>query len=129
MKHVKIFENPNDCPVVRTMSVIGGRWKPIILYSLMMGTLRFGKLCFFIPTISRKILTEQLKELEQSGLITRREFNEKPPRVEYSLSPVGETLIPVINAMCSWGNNEGKGVILKSQLAKQTSTSIEKALM
>lgn len=124
MKKNRIFENPTDCPVVRTMSVIGGRWKPIILYCLMAGKARFGKLCFYIPTISRKILTEQLKELEASGLIKREEFKETPPRVEYSLTPLGETLIPVINLLCEWGKNEaleiGKnediGYVAKSEI-------------
>jgi DNA-binding HxlR family transcriptional regulator len=79
----------------------------------MSGKLRFGKLALFIPTISRKILTEQLKELENYGLIKREEFNELPPKVEYSLTELGESLIPVINAMCAWGQNEGRTVVTK----------------
>lgn len=113
MKQSRIFENPTDCPVVHTMSIIGGRWKPIILYCLMGGKLRFGKLALFIPTISRKILTEQLKELENYGLIKREEFNELPPKVEYSLTELGKSLIPVINAICTWGQNEGRTVATK----------------
>jgi DNA-binding HxlR family transcriptional regulator len=111
MKKSRIFENPTDCPVVHTMSIIGGRWKPIIIYCLMGGKLRFGKLSLFIPTISRKILTEQLKELENYGLIKREEFNEVPPKVEYSLTALGESLIPVIHAMCKWGQTEGRDVV------------------
>jgi DNA-binding HxlR family transcriptional regulator len=113
MKKSRIFENPTDCPVVHTMSIIGGRWKPIIIYCLMGRKLRFGKLCLFIPTISRKILTEQLKELENYGLLKREEFNEVPPKVEYSLTPLGESLIPVIHAMCQWGQNEGRTAATK----------------
>ena len=113
MKQSRIFENPTDCPVVHTMSIIGGRWKPIILYCLMGGKLRFGKLALFITTISRKILTEQLKELENYGLIKREEFNELPPKVEYSLTELGKSLIPVINAICTWGQNEGRTVATK----------------
>ncbi|MFN8277190.1 MAG: helix-turn-helix domain-containing protein [Chitinophagales bacterium] len=103
MKARRSFENPLDCPVVRTMNIIGGRWKPIILYCLMGGRLRFGKLAAYIPSISRKVLTEQLKELEAAGLIRRDEYDEVPPRVEYALTPLGKSLIPVINAMCHWG--------------------------
>jgi DNA-binding HxlR family transcriptional regulator len=113
MKKSRLFENPTDCPVVRTMSIIGGRWKPIILYCLMGGRLRFSKLAFFIPIISKKILTEQLKELEYFGLIKREEFNEVPPKVEYSLTELGTSLIPVINAMCQWGQKEGKIIKVK----------------
>jgi DNA-binding HxlR family transcriptional regulator len=113
MKQSRIYENPTDCPVVHTMGIIGGRWKPIILYCLMGGKLRFGKLALFIPTISRKILTEQLKELENYGLVKREEFAESLPRVEYSLTALGESVIPVITAMCNWGKNEGRTIIAK----------------
>jgi DNA-binding HxlR family transcriptional regulator len=95
------------------MGIIGGRWKPIILYCLMGGKLRFGKLSVFIPTISRKILTEQLKELENSGLVKREEFTESPPKVEYSLTQLGESVLPVITAMCNWGKNEGRSIAAK----------------
>jgi DNA-binding HxlR family transcriptional regulator len=110
MKKSRIFENPTDCPVVHTMSIIGGRWKPVILYCLMGGKLRFGKLALFIPTISRKILTEQLKELENYGLIKREAFTELVPKVEYSLTELGKSIVPVINAMCAWGQNEGRNI-------------------
>ncbi|MEO5776647.1 MAG: winged helix-turn-helix transcriptional regulator [Flavobacterium sp.] len=72
--------------------------------------LRFGKLTVFMPTISRKILTEQLKELESYGLIMREEFAETPPRVEYSLTKKGETVMPIIIAMAEWGKSEGKEI-------------------
>jgi DNA-binding HxlR family transcriptional regulator len=103
MKQSRFFENPTDCPVVHTMSIIGGE-------------LRFGKLALFIPTISRKILTEQLRELEKYGLIKREEFNEVLPKVEYSLTELGKSLIPVITAMCSWGQNEGRTIETKQKL-------------
>jgi DNA-binding HxlR family transcriptional regulator len=114
MKQSRIFENPTDCPVVHTMSIIGGRWKPIIIYCLMGGKLCFGKLALYIPTISRKVLTEQLKELELSKLIHREVYEGGvKPKVEYSLSELGKSLIPVINALCSWGQNEGKKITTK----------------
>lgn len=108
MKRSRIFENPLDCPVVRTMTIIGGRWKPVILYCLMGGKLRYGQLAAFMPSISRKVLADQLRELEAHGLVRREEFKELPPRVEYTLTPLGESLMPVINAMCAWGQQEGK---------------------
>lgn len=94
---------PEKCPITNTMKVLGGKWKPIILYSLIDGSVRFGKLAAYIPAISRKILTEQLKELVQDGLVRRVEYAEVPPRVEYSLTPLGETAIPILNTMCQWG--------------------------
>lgn len=92
-----------ECPVTATLSVIGGRWKPILLWTLANGSKRFGQLDAIITGISRKILTEQLKDLEASGLITRTQFNETPPRVEYALSERGKSLKPVMKAMSEWG--------------------------
>jgi DNA-binding HxlR family transcriptional regulator len=114
MKKARFFENPSDCPVTRTIQFIGGRWKPIILHCLSGGTLRFGQLCAYIPTISRKILTEQLKELEQDGLILRTMYPEIPPRVEYKLTEAGASLQPVLHALCEWGESRGRN--LETQL-------------
>lgn len=91
------------CPVTATLQLIGGRWKTIILYSLSNGTKRFGEIAVRIPDISRKVLTEQLKELEEDGLILREQFKEIPPRVEYSLTDLGRSLSPVINELEKWG--------------------------
>ncbi|TRW23522.1 helix-turn-helix transcriptional regulator [Flavobacterium zepuense] len=99
----KYQNNPFDCAVVRTVNYIGGKWKPIILIRLISGNVRFGRLTVQIPDISRKILTQQLRELEEDGLIVRYEYKEKPPRVEYELSERGKTLIPVLKAMYDWG--------------------------
>ena len=99
----KFKEHTSPCPIVYTMSYIGGKWKPIILGRLVNGAVRFGKLGVQIPDISRKILTEQLKELENDGLIIRHSFNEKPPRVEYELSEIGKSVIPILMAMTEWG--------------------------
>ncbi|MVT08448.1 winged helix-turn-helix transcriptional regulator [Chitinophaga tropicalis] len=99
----KFKEHTSTCPIVHTMTYIGGKWKPIILGRLVNGAVRFGKLAVQIPDISRKILTEQLKELEEDGLIIRHSYNEKPPRVEYELSGIGQTVIPVLMAMTELG--------------------------
>jgi DNA-binding HxlR family transcriptional regulator len=92
-----------DCPITATLSLIGGRWKTLILYQLTTQTRRFGEICVRIPSISRKVLTEQLRELERDGLIVRKQFNETPPRVEYSLSEMGKALSPVFDEMAVWG--------------------------
>jgi DNA-binding HxlR family transcriptional regulator len=96
-------EHKYQCPVAATLGILGGRWKPIIIWVLMNGSKRFGQLHAIIGDISRKILTEQLKELETEGLITRTEYKEIPPRVVYELSEKGETLKPIIMAMHEWG--------------------------
>jgi len=98
----KIIENPSNCPVTHAMNIIGGKWKPIILFVLSRGRLRFGKIVFFIPGISRKVLTDQLRELEADGLINRKKFAEIPPRVEYSLTKKSEKLIPILVDLSKW---------------------------
>ena len=91
------------CPVTATLQLIGGRWKTIILYSLSIGTKLFVEIAVRIPDISRKVLTEQLKELEADGLILREQFKEIPPRVEYSLTDLGKSLSSVIRELEKWG--------------------------
>ena len=102
----KTYDNPFNCPVTRTLEYIGGRWKPIILFLLVDKPLRFGKLAMFMPTISKKILTQQLRELEKDGLIIRHAFKEIPLRVEYELSQSGHSLLPVMMAMKEWGGRQ-----------------------
>jgi DNA-binding HxlR family transcriptional regulator len=86
------------------MSIIGGKWKPIILNCIGDRTIRFGKLKQIIPSISNKVLAEELKELEQYGLVYRIEFTEMPPRVEYSLTNAGKSLLPLLHELADWGN-------------------------
>jgi len=93
-----------QCPVAATIELIGGKWKTIILHALESGTKRFGEIAVRIPDISRKVLTEQLKELENDGLIQREQFKEIPPRVEYSLTDLGKGLSPVFRELEIWGN-------------------------
>lgn len=92
------------CPVTALLELIGGKWKPVILYCLRDETRRFGELSARMPSISRKVLTEQLKQLESDGLVIRVQFNEIPPRVEYSLTDLGRSLAPVLQAMERWGS-------------------------
>jgi DNA-binding HxlR family transcriptional regulator len=96
------------CPVSATLEYIGGRWKTIILYYLSSGKKRFGEIAVRMP-ISRKVLTQQLKELERDGLVTRKQYKEIPPRVEYSLTELGVTLQPVFKELSSWGKKHALG--------------------
>ena len=96
----------NPCPVTATIALIGGRWKTIILYILSDHTRRFGEIAARMPAISRKVLTEQLKELEADGLISRQQFKEIPPRVEYSLTELGQSLSPILDEIAAWGKEK-----------------------
>ncbi|WP_425236103.1 winged helix-turn-helix transcriptional regulator [Ulvibacterium sp.] len=101
-----VYNNPENCPVTKIMSVLGGRWKFIILYTIRKSAKRFGQINHFIPSISNKVLTEQLRELEQDGIIERRVLTDRiPVNVEYSLSKKGKELIPIIELMEQWGEN------------------------
>ena len=95
-----------NCPVTASIELIGGKWKTIILYSLLSGTRRFGEIAVRIPDISRKVLTEQLKELESDGLIVREQYKEIPPRVEYSLTDLGKSLSSVFRELEIWGTED-----------------------
>lgn len=101
MSNLKTF----NCPVEVTLSLIGGKYKSIILYHLIEKTFRFNELQKLIPQATPKMLTQQLRELESDGLIIRTVYPVVPPKTEYCLSEFGKSLIPIINAMCDWGNN------------------------
>ena len=91
------------CPVETTLTLIGDKWKVLILRDLMTKTLRFGELKRSIGTVSQKVLTAQLRDLEHDGLVHREVYAEVPPRVEYSLTDTGRSLEPVIDSMRIWG--------------------------
>ena len=91
------------CPVETTLMLISDKWKVLILRDLMPGTRRFGELKKSIGTVSQKVLTAQLRDMEAKGLVTRRVYAEVPPRVEYSLTDLGRSLKPILDAMWSWG--------------------------
>lgn len=91
------------CPVETTLTLIGDKWKVLILRDLLGGTKRFGELKRSIGTVSQKVLTAQLRDMEDSGLLTRRVYAEVPPRVEYTLTETGYSLKPILDAMWAWG--------------------------
>lgn len=90
-------------PIEYTLTTIGGKWKPNILFLIQLGINRFGLLNKGIYNISKQMLTKQLRELEKDGLITRKIYAEIPPRVEYFISEKGNTILPVLDAMFEWG--------------------------
>ncbi|QHS59136.1 winged helix-turn-helix transcriptional regulator [Chitinophaga agri] len=91
-----------DCGVTATIALFGGRWKSTILHVLSKNTRRFGEIQVRIPSISKKVLTEQLRELEADGLISRKEYKELPPRVEYALTDFGKSLCPLLIDIAAW---------------------------
>ncbi|MDQ0454240.1 winged helix-turn-helix transcriptional regulator [Rhizobium paknamense] len=100
----KMTNNFPGCPVESTLSFLDGKWKGVILYHLLSdGTLRFNELRRRLASVTQRMLTKQLRELEENGLITRTVFPVVPPRVDYALTPLGESLRPVIVALDSWG--------------------------
>lgn len=91
------------CPVETTLTLIGDKWKVLILRDLMPGTKRFGELRKSIGSVTQKVLTAQLRDMEEKGLLTRKVYAEVPPRVEYTLTELGYSLKPILDAMWSWG--------------------------
>ena len=94
-----------ECPVQTTVQVIGNKWKILIIRTLLKGSRRFNEIKKAIPGISQKVLTDNLRSLENDGLIEREVFAEVPPKVVYSLSELGNSLRPVIDAMADWGTD------------------------
>ena len=93
-----------DCPVATTVQLIGNKWKLLIIRNLLIRPWRFNEMLRSIPGISQKVLTDNLRALEKDGIITRTVYPEVPPRVEYALSPLGETMRPILDAMQAWGS-------------------------
>lgn len=97
------YQCNEGCPVEATLELIGGKWKGVILYHLLERTYRFGELKKTMPGITQRMLTKQLRELESDGIIHRKVYAEVPPRVEYSLTEVGESLRDIVMLMRDWG--------------------------
>jgi len=104
---VKRSRSEPACPAEATLRVIGGSWKVPILWHLSKGTKRFSQLRRDLPGVTQKMLTQQLRELERAGVVHRKVYPQVPPKVEYSLTNRGRTLMPIVSAMCKWGTARG----------------------
>ncbi len=101
MDQIKVF----NCNMELTLDIIGGKWKPIIIYHVGNSPkMRYGELKRLIPNISERVLSRELRELEKKGVIVREEFREKVLRVEYSLTDIGNEVLPLLNSLTQWGN-------------------------
>ncbi|MDC8103494.1 helix-turn-helix domain-containing protein [Chryseobacterium sp. Chry.R1] len=113
MKENKITQH--CCPLVKAMSSLGSKWKPVIVMVINDRKLRFGQIAARIHVISRKVLTDQLREMVEDGLLIREEFKELPPRVEYTLTEKGLALLPILNLLEDWERNyETKEVLAEA---------------
>ncbi len=106
------------CPIMSTIAMISDKWKVVIICKLKGGTLRFNELMRALHGITQKVLTSQLRELEEDGLVARKIYAEVPPRVEYSLTPLGETLIPVLEQLEQWAQTHSEEVMRARERAK-----------
>lgn len=97
--------NEYQCSMELTLALIGGKWKALILWYLGGKTLRYSEMRKLIPNVTAKMLTQQLRELEDHGLVKRFIYTQIPPKVEYSLTQAGQSLIPILDTMCKWGQN------------------------
>jgi DNA-binding HxlR family transcriptional regulator len=114
------------CPVEAAIDVFSGKWKPIILWMLRDGKMRFGEIEDELPEITQKMLTQQLRELEQDGIVARKVYAQVPPKVEYSLTRSGKSLLPVLDVLCDWGT-EQLGDIVEFKYVACTETECESA--
>lgn len=105
MNEQKLINELPACPVETTLMLIGNKWKVLILRDLLTGTKRFGELKKSIGSVSQKVLTAQLRDMETKGLVKRKVYAEVPPRVEYSLTELGHSLKPILDAMQNWGED------------------------
>ena len=100
-----------DCPIETTLTLISNRWKVLILWDLLDGVKRFGELKKLLGGVSQKVLTANLRQMEEAGLLTRTAYAEVPPRVEYALTETGRSLRPVLEAMLEWGTRYKAGTV------------------
>jgi len=113
-----------QCPVEATLQLIGGKYKSLILWHLINKTLRFNELSKLITSATPKMLTQQLRELEEDGLVHRTVYPVVPPKVEYTLTTFGESIIPVLEAMCTWGTNYLKEHLATSSVCPSQSSHL-----
>lgn len=108
MENIRVF----NCNMELTLDIIGGKWKPIIIYHVGNNEkMRYGELKRLIPSINERVLSRELRELEQKGIVTREEFKEKVLRVEYSLTDIGNDVLPLLNSLTEWGNKYTKNTL------------------
>lgn len=107
---IKFKNSEYKCSMEVTLELIGGKWKSLILWHLANRTLRFSELRKLMPQATQKMLTQQLRDLEEDGLLIRKVYAQVPPKVEYSLSDSGKSLMPVLQLMCKWGNEYLAGI-------------------
>ena len=100
----RYYDGQYSCSVEATLDVIGGKWKGVILFHLLEGARRFGELRRLLPDVTQRMLTLQLRELEEAGIVHREVYREVPPKVEYSLTPFGKSLEPILLLMRDWGD-------------------------
>ncbi len=101
-----------DCGLDVALAVIGGKWKMLILYHVCHGTRRFGELRRLLPGISEKMLIQDLRQMQESGLLARKDYKEIPPKVEYSITPFGRALGESLRPLCAWGNKNRNRVLV-----------------
>jgi DNA-binding HxlR family transcriptional regulator len=118
MRVITFKEKTYNCPMEMTIDLIGGKWKALLLWNLSLGTHRFNELRRQFPGVTQKMLTQQLRDLERNGLITRTIYAEMPLRVEYNLTDFGMTLMPVLQAMNQWGRGYLEGQQDEAQARK-----------
>jgi DNA-binding HxlR family transcriptional regulator len=97
-------EENESCPIAGSINIFGGKWKPEILYYINLGPRRFNELRRLIPEVTQRMLTQQLRELERDGIINRKQYMEIPPKVVYSMTDLGNSLIPIFNQLEKWGD-------------------------
>jgi len=110
MSKFVVNDKSYDCYIAFTLELIGGKWKTLILWYLIDGKKRFGELKKLIHNCSQRMLTRQLRELERDGIITRKIYRQIPPKVEYSLTPAGKTLTPILKLACNWGTKRAEAM-------------------
>lgn len=110
MANFTVRDKNYDCYIAFTLELIGGKWKTLILWNLIGGKQRFGELRKLLPKCSQRMLTRQLRELEQDGIVKRKIYRQIPPKVEYSLTSAGETLTPILQLACNWGTKRADAI-------------------
>jgi DNA-binding HxlR family transcriptional regulator len=112
---------PELCPVETTVRIVGGRWKAAVLEQLFQGSKRFSELKRAIGGITQRALSQQLRELQSTGIVERTVYPDTPPRVAYTVTPLGESLRPLLDAMCHWGRSHSAAMALKKLRASDRS--------